>query len=181
MLTLTLAATAVGLLAAPTEDQTVVTQSANGEFISRHYPERARKAGEEGKVGFQITVEPDGSLGTCEVTQSSGHRALDDDTCELIIHYARLKPVRDAEGRAVRAVHTGYINWRLPAGTVKTAAQGSGKPRERDRIICKRETRTGSLVAKTRQCLTKGDWANQQRYWEDELDRIQGRGFVEGD
>ena len=155
-----------------------VRMSTNGEFISKHYPERALKAREEGKVGFRLVVESDGSLGTCDVTQSSGSKALDNETCELILRYARLQPVRNADGRAVRAVQNGYINWKLPAnapGIASAAASGGPDP---DRIICKRTAKTGSLISRTKQCMTARQWAEAGRISRGEAQRLIGSGNV---
>jgi hypothetical protein len=48
-----------------------------------------------------------------------------------------------------------------------------------DEIICKKSVTTGSLIGSTRQCLSRADWALQERMWRDELERIQGRGAGE--
>jgi protein TonB len=172
-------ATLTSAVAAEDPAQQAVSQSANGEFLAKHYPPRALKAGEQGRVGFRIIVEPDGSLGACDVTESSGSQALDKETCEIIVAYARLQPVRNADGRAVRAVQNGYVNWKLPAGTAKVARGSPSKARDPERIICKRSQTTGSLVAKTKQCLTARQWAEAQRQARGEAERIIGVGYAE--
>ena len=151
----------------------------NGEFISKHYPTKALKRGEQGRVGFRVTIEPDGSLGACDVTQSSGFATLDKETCEIMVSYARLSPVRNADGRAIRADQDGYIVWRLPAGATRVASASGKKALDPNKIVCKRIESTGSLIAKTRQCLTRSEWAQQERVVRDEVDRIQGRGVVD--
>ncbi len=168
-------------LAAEEAGQQAVTQSANGEFLSKNYPPKALKNGEQGRVGFRLVIESDGSLGTCEVTQSSGFRTLDNETCEVILRNARLKPVRNEEGRAVRAVQNGYINWKLPSGAAKTAGLTGTKAAGRDpeKIICKRSQSTGSLVRKTKQCMTARQWAENARIQRDEVERIVGTGHFE--
>lgn len=161
------------------ETKQAVRSSANGEFIASHYPPEALKRGEEGKVGFRLVIEPDGSLGTCEVTQSSGFKSLDNETCELILRYARLKAVRNSEGRAVRAVQNGHINWKLPAGAVKMASATPTKSHDPDKIICRRSATTGSLIKKTKQCMTARHWAEAQRIARDTAERIIGVGNAE--
>jgi TonB family protein len=153
--------------------------SSNGEFIARHYPLRALKAGEQGRVAFRLTVETDGSLGTCEVTQSSGSKALDNETCELILRYARLAPVRNAEGRAVRAVQNGHINWRLPASAPRLASASPSQGSHPDRVICKRTAKTGSLIARTKQCMTARQWAEATRIARDQANELIGKGYFE--
>jgi TonB family protein len=150
--------------------------SENGEFIARNYPARALKAREQGKVGFRLVVEPDGSLGSCEVTASSGSKALDNETCELILRNARLNPVRNADGRAIRAVQTGYINWILPSNAPQMASVSASTGSDPDRIICKRTARTGSLVARTKQCMTARQWAEAGRIARGEAARLIGSG-----
>ena len=164
--------------AAPGVETQLVQQSANGEFLIRNYPPGAIKRGEQGKVGFKLTIEPDGSLGTCDVTESSGFASLDKETCEIILRHARLKPVRNSDGRAIRAAQSGFIVWRLPAGA-KVAASSTKTMPKPDQIICKRSQTTGSLVAKTKQCMTRAEWTRSQREAQDEMDRLQGRGHMD--
>jgi TonB family protein len=158
-----------------------VRTSANGEFIAEHYPLRALRAREQGKVGFRLVVESDGSLGSCDVTESSGSKSLDNETCELILRHARLTPVRNADGRAVRAVQSGYINWKLPANAPKLASVAASSGADPDRIICKRTARTGSLVARTKQCMTARQWAESSRIARGEAAKLIGSGNVNGE
>ena len=126
-------------------------------------------------------VEPDGSLGSCEVTESSGSKALDTETCELMIAYARLQPVRNSEGRTVRAVQTGFINWKLPAGATALAAAAPQPPSDKpEKLICKKSKTTGSLIARTRQCLTAKQWALQYEQTQQRLDQTIGKGYNNG-
>ena len=155
--------------------------SANGEFIADHYPVRALRAREQGRVGFRLVVESDGTLGTCDVTESSGSKSLDNETCELILRYARLTPVRNADGRAVRAVQNGYINWKLPANAPQLASAAASSGADPERIICKRTARTGSLVARTKQCMTARQWAESSRIARGEAARLIGSGNVNGE
>jgi len=164
---------------APQDPDQAVKVSNDGEFIAKNYPPRALKAREQGKVGFRLVVESDGSLGSCEVTESSGSNALDNETCELILRHARLNPVRNADGRAVRAVQSGFIVWKLPPGIgrqagVKTADAGALP----DKIICKKSAATGSLIRRTRQCMSAREWGEAQRIARDTLDRLIAKGFT---
>ena len=157
----------------------LVREAANGAFIAEHYPSGALKRGEQGKVTFQLTVEPDGSIGACAVTGSSGFAGLDQETCEIMVRYARTKPVRNADGRAIRTTSPGHIVWKLPAGSAKVASVSSGTVKKTDKLICKRVHDTGSLIARTKQCLSRSEWARQERVTRDAVDSIQGRGFVD--
>ena len=153
--------------------------SSNGEFIADHYPVRALRAREEGKVGFRLVVESDGSLGSCDVTESSGSKSLDNETCELILRYARLTPVRNSDGRAVRAVQNGYINWKLPANAPKMASAAASKGPDPDRIICKRTAKTGSLISRTKQCMSARQWAEASRIARNQANDLIAQGHLE--
>ena len=70
-----IAATAAGA-AQPADDY--VQASKHGEFLSRYYPEGAAKRGEQGKVTFRLTINPDGSIGRCEaVPRAADFKWLD--------------------------------------------------------------------------------------------------------
>jgi TonB family protein len=164
---------------ASADGEQAVRMSSNGEFIARHYPIRALKAREQGKVGFRLVIDPDGTLGSCEVTETSGSKALDNETCELILRYARLKPVRNPDGRAVRAVQNGYINWKLPSRAPQVASAAPSKGRDPDKIICKKSETTGSLIRRTKQCMTAKQWAEQSRISQERTEKIVGSGYFE--
>jgi TonB family protein len=159
--------------ASPPSERAVV-QSANGQFMTKHYPPGAYRRGEQGRVDFRLTVEPDGSTGSCDVTRSSGFAALDQETCEFLLNYARVEPARNSDGRRVRTTHWGYIVWKLPVGTTTIASAGS-QPKA-DRMICKRTQARDSFI-KTRQCMPSSEWKRQEQVARDELDRLQGRVF----
>ena len=165
---------------APQAAQETALQAQNREFIMKNYPPGARQRGEQGRVAFNVTIEPDGTLAQCEVTESSGFAGLDSETCDIMVRYGQLKPVMGADGRAIRAKQPGFIVWRLPAGTQVAAAAPAvpQKMKKPDEIICKKSKTTGSLIGSTKQCLTRADWALQERMWRDEIDRIQGKGFA---
>ena len=164
---------------APAPGETAL-QAANREFIVKNYPPGAKKRGEQGKVTFRVTIEPDGSLGSCDVIESSGYPGLDQETCEIMIFNARLKPVLDEEGRAIRSTQTGFIVWRLPGGDTQVAAAAPPttlpKP---EPVICKRTQKTGSLVAMTKQCMTKNEWMQTEQATRDQVDNLIGRGNCE--
>ena len=156
-------------------------QAANREFIVKNYPPGAMKRGEQGKVTFQVTIEPDGSLGTCDVIESSGFAGLDNETCEIMVFNARLKPVLNEEGRAIRSTQTGFIVWRLPGNDaqVATAPTPATMPKP-DQVICKRTQKTGSLVAMTKQCMTRAEWKQTEQATRDQMENLQARGNCGG-
>lgn len=150
-------------------------EAKNREFLVKNYPPGALKRGEQGRVAFRITIEPDGSLGQCEVTESSGFAGLDNETCEIMIFNARLKPVRDESGRAIRSKQNGFIVWRLPEGAQALAASGAETMPKPDEVLCKRSQKTGSLIAKTKQCMTREEWARTEQNTRDQVDNIMFR------
>ena len=155
-------------------------QAENREFIVKNYPPGALKRGEQGKVTFRLTIEPDGSLGKCDITESSGFAGLDQETCEIMIFNARLKPVLNEEGRAIRATQTGFIVWRLPGSEGQVAAATPATMPKPEPVICKRSHKTGSLVAMTKQCMTQNEWKQSEQASRDQVENIMGRGNCGG-
>jgi len=170
---------------APSADSPSVRRTTNGEFITKHYPYGALQKGEHGKVSFELTVEPDGALGSCEVTRSSGFATLDRETCEFIVKYAKLKPVLNAQGRPARAVQQGFINWQLPPGARKAPTPAGlrkipvdrfGKPIDMNKTICRTTPRTGSRVGSIKICMTRTEWARTERENREGVQALQSVG-----
>lgn len=147
-------------------------ESKNGEFIFSQYPPRALAAGEQGSVRFRAEVDDKGNVMKCKVIEGSGHKRLDRETCDLIIDHATFKPTLDAGGTAREAIHEGVVNWRIP-GVTPAATQVAGK--SPDEVICKRINKTGSLVGRSRLCLTQREWGQYAQKNQDEFGEIQGR------
>jgi len=157
---------------APDPAQSV--QSKNGEFIFSKYPPRALAAGEQGSVRFRAEVDEKGSVMACKVTSGSGFARLDSETCDLIVNHATFRPTLDGEGKARDAVHDGIVNWRIPGGApaAKVALVGGKSP---DEVVCKRITKTGSLVSHSRLCLTRREWSRYAEQNQDRYGEVQGR------
>lgn len=106
-----------------------------GRIRNSDYPREARQAGAEGTVFVRFAVRPDGRVGGCSVTRSSGHPALDATTCRLIQKRFRYEPARDADGRRVPDVMQGRQVWwverdgRDGDGPTETSAVGRGPSR----------------------------------------------------
>jgi TonB family protein len=176
---LTLAACLV-LISAPATaalDESEVRRSKNGDFLFKHYPARALALGEQGRVGFRVTLDNEGTVTSCDVTKSSGFGSLDSETCDLIVRYARFKPVRDLAGRPFAASSEGFVNWQLPHGAAPNVRQASSKVGLNPaKIVCRKAVRTGSLVATERRCLTKRDWNKAESQAKERLHEVQGKG-----
>ena len=147
-------------------------QSKNGEFIFSQYPPRALAAGEQGSVRFRAEVDAKGNVMSCKVTQGSGHERLDRETCHMIVDHASFKPALDTAGVAREAVHDGFVNWRIPGVAPATTKVAGRSP---DAVVCKRITKTGSLVAHSRLCLTRREWSRYAEKNQDEFGEIQGK------
>ena len=82
-----------------------------GEITSRDYPRDLRDAGIGGRVGVLFTVEPNGRVGRCTVTRSSGVPELDVLTCRLIQQRFVYRPSTDRYGRPVEDEVEGEHDW----------------------------------------------------------------------
>jgi hypothetical protein len=47
-----------------------------------------------------------------------------------------------------------------------------------DGLVCRKDITTGSLIATTKQCLTKAEWARQERITREEAERMQGKDTI---
>ena len=83
-------------------------------FQRRRLSRRGVAPGEEGMVGFRLTIGRDGRVSRCRVTSTSGSAALDRATCALLRRRARYRPARDAGGRPTRGTNSGRVSWLLP-------------------------------------------------------------------
>ena len=168
--------------AAPGASDQMVRASQNGEFLWKYYPPGALKRGEQGRVAFKLTIEPTGTVSTCDVTESSGFAALDKETCDIMGLYARVAPVRSADGRAIRAVQDGFIVWKLPPGATQMASASTKKTMPKpDGLVCRKDTKTGSLIATTTQCMTRAEWKEQDAVNRQAVDQMGlGKGYCDG-
>jgi TonB family protein len=165
--------------AAPQANDQMVRADKNGQFLWDYYPPGALKRGEQGRVAFNLTIEPTGVISSCDVTESSGFKALDAETCDIMGLYARVSPVRNADGRAIRAQQAGFIVWKLPPGATTIASASTAKTMSKpDQLICRKDVTTGSLIATTKQCLTKSEWAAQARAARDATEQLQGKDTI---
>lgn len=76
------------------------------------YPREAWKAGSEGLVEYRLTVDAEGSPTSCHITQSSGHAALDEVTCAVVMERAKFDPARDEDGNPIEGVYEDAHSWR---------------------------------------------------------------------
>lgn len=80
------------------------------------YPSSALRAEAQGTTAFRLDVGTDGRVTNCTVTSSSGHSALDDQTCKLLMRRARFNPAKDSNGNATTGVYSSRMKWEIPEG-----------------------------------------------------------------
>ena len=166
---------------ASAQTQAPVNQSKNWETFMKLYPKRAIAAGEQGLVAFRLTLDRAGHPTECQVTHSSGHKLLDNETCELLLMHAEYKPPKDAEGNRLEVFRTeGVINWRLPGSDARLVSPTKlAKTDPMERKICKRSVRTGTLAGFERTCMTARQWDAQRAEAMDAAAGFQGtKGFT---
>jgi protein TonB len=78
------------------------------------YPVGALATDQSGAVSFRVSVNPQGLVTACQVTQSSGWPLLDSETCRLISERARFTAALDSRGRPTAASYSNRMQWRLP-------------------------------------------------------------------
>lgn len=149
--------------------------AANWNIFQKLYPPRAIAAREEGAVGFRVTIDAKGLVTGCEVTHSSGHPLLDQETCKIITMNAEFKPEPGLSGSQVRT-RDGMIAWKLPdSKTALNAPKALADPSDFDKVVCKKSVRTGTVAAVERTCMTKRQWARQTDEEREMWEEIQGK------
>lgn len=81
--------------------------------IASDYPSRAMRRNEEGRVSVTVTINPDGRVGSCRVTASSGSDTLDSAACRGMERYARFQPALDDAGRPTTGTYSTSFEYRL--------------------------------------------------------------------
>jgi protein TonB len=84
-----------------------------GRIRDSDLPDWAVEQGAGGRVGVRYVVRTDGRVAGCEITRSSGSRALDAHTCRLIEQRFRYRPSLDAAGRPVTSAIVEDHEWVL--------------------------------------------------------------------
>jgi periplasmic protein TonB len=82
-----------------------------GEITPRDFPRDLREAGVGGRVSFVFKVEPNGRVGRCSITRSSGVPELDALTCRLIQQRFVYRPSTDRFGRPIEDEVEGEHDW----------------------------------------------------------------------
>ena len=88
-------------------------QSGWARRIQENYPRKAEREGIEGSVGVSVVVTPDGRVGGCTVTRSSGSSDLDAAACDGMTRYARFNPALDSAGNGIPDKYATTIQYKL--------------------------------------------------------------------
>jgi TonB family protein len=149
----------------------------NAAVLQKLYPPRALAAGEQGVVGFTVTLDKTGSPTSCEVTQSSGFPRLDEETCTVITQNAVFGTNEGLGSRS--SSHKGTIAWTLPAG-VTPSMQAAAMVQAPEKKICRRFPKTGSNAGFERVCMTRAQWQEAREDSKANWEELQGKGFKQG-
>jgi periplasmic protein TonB len=159
---------------AQTPDQKAAQNASNWDVFMKLYPPRALAAREEGAVGFKIAIDTKGAVTQCEVTHSSGHPLLDQETCNLLTLHADFGPEQGLSGSQVRT-REGTIAWKLPDSKAALGSPTAVASNALDKVVCKRTVRTGTLAGFERTCMTQRDWNTQSDQEREMWAEIQGK------
>jgi len=170
---------AIGMVAAvPAYADAPTTNAAqnatNWEIFQKLYPSRALAAREEGAVGFSVTIDRTGAVTQCQVTHSSGHPLLDQETCNLVTLHAQFQPEQGLSASQVRT-HTGVIAWKLPASVTQLQAPQTIASAASEKVICKKTVRIGTLAGFERTCMTQREWNRQSDEMKEPWADVQGK------
>jgi len=168
------------LLATPVFAQSPDTAAArnaiNWDVFQKLYPPRALVAREEGAVGFVVTLDNRGDVTNCQVTHSSGHPLLDEETCKVVTLNAQFNADPGLSPSQTRT-HEGLIAWKLPESLKVLAPPEpivvvSSGP---EKVVCKKNLKMGTLSGYERICMTPREWAKQSDDMKQVYDDMQGR------
>lgn len=130
-------------------------------IVAQNYPADSLARGEQGVVHFSVALDESGRLERCAVTRSSGYPRLDRATCDMLVRHGQFRAAADAHGNRHPTVHLGQVAWRHPDG----AAVAPPPPTDVSQselasleLICRRDLKNGSIIIKTKYCLSRSDW-----------------------
>jgi TonB family protein len=92
--------------------------------LPEDYPPEALRADLTGTVAFKVTVDADGRVTACEVTETSGSPELDVVACEKVKERARFTPATDNDGSPVGSEWASRVVWQLEDTLMPMPAPG---------------------------------------------------------
>lgn len=78
------------------------------------YPPGAMREGKEGVSRISWTVNTQGKVENCQVTQSSGTPELDETACRLITRRGKYSPAKDQNGQPMSTTQSRAVRWQIP-------------------------------------------------------------------
>ena len=84
-----------------------------GMVTADDYPIASLRGEEQGSVEVKLTVDESGLVTECTVVRSSGHRALDAQTCAIYRARAQFEPAKDEAGKPVQSEVTQKLTWKI--------------------------------------------------------------------
>lgn len=78
------------------------------------YPVRDLRQGNQGVVRFSLSINSQGKVTGCAITQSSGFVGLDDATCKYISRRARFEPATGPDGKSIASRFHNTVRWIVP-------------------------------------------------------------------
>jgi protein TonB len=88
--------------------------SPSGWATTNDYPSASLRLDEQGTTAFRVSVGSDGLVKACDIVKSSGHKRLDQATCDLVTRRARFDPATDKSGEKVVGTYSNSVRWVLP-------------------------------------------------------------------
>lgn len=95
----------------------------NELVTAQDYPRISLVNNEQGSVTVRLKIDKSGLVRPCRIARSSGHVALDEQTCALFRARARFEPAKDRNGRPVASDHTQKLSWQLAGESVAMPRQ----------------------------------------------------------
>ena len=78
------------------------------------YPPSALRENRQGAVTISFTINEQGRIDACQVTQSTGSSDLDEAACRLVTRRGKYAPAKDAGGAPVKQSASLRFRWVLP-------------------------------------------------------------------
>lgn len=86
-----------------------------GSWVSSDdYPPSALREERQGRVVIGFTINEQGRIENCHITQSSNSTDLDEATCRLVTRRGRYAPALDTAGRPIRQSASLTFRWQIP-------------------------------------------------------------------
>ena len=82
-------------------------------FRREDYPMHAGHLGLQGSTTMEILIDEKGAVADCSVTETSGHSALDAQSCAIVKERAKFQPAMNIQGKPERSSYSQRIRWKL--------------------------------------------------------------------